>query len=84
MGSRAEEMIKVAMDSFASRNAAEAESLVELDELIDRANRQDKRRRAAGLFGFSNNCEYGLCHVGGHLLLVALGHGGHACIWAAA
>jgi len=40
MGSRAEEMIRVAMDSFAARDAARAESLVELDELIDRANRR--------------------------------------------
>ena len=40
MGSRAEEMIKVALDSFASRNLEQAESLVDLDELIDRANRR--------------------------------------------
>jgi phosphate transport system protein len=40
MGSRAEEMIRVALDSFADRNAARAETLVELDELIDRANRR--------------------------------------------
>ena len=40
MGSRAEEMIKVALDSFASRNAEQAETLVDLDELIDRANRR--------------------------------------------
>jgi phosphate transport system protein len=40
MGSRAEEMIKVAMDAFAHRDLAGAESLVELDELIDRANRR--------------------------------------------
>ena len=39
MGSRAEEMIRVALDSFAARDVARAESLVELDELIDRANR---------------------------------------------
>ena len=39
MGSRAEEMIRVALDSFASRNLEQAETLVELDELIDRANR---------------------------------------------
>jgi phosphate transport system protein len=39
MGSRAEEMIRVAVDSFAARDVARAESLVELDELIDRANR---------------------------------------------
>jgi phosphate transport system protein len=40
MGTRAEEMIEVAMDAFAKRDVAEAESLVELDELIDRANRR--------------------------------------------
>jgi len=40
MGERAEEMVKVAMDSFANRDLAGAESLVELDELIDRANRR--------------------------------------------
>jgi phosphate transport system protein len=39
MGRRAEEMIRVALDSFASRDADQAETLVELDELIDRANR---------------------------------------------
>src|SRR4029077_6376732 len=39
MGSRAEEMIRVAVDSFAARDVTRAESLVELDELIDRANR---------------------------------------------
>jgi len=39
MGSRAEEMIRVAVDSFAARDVARAESLVDLDELIDRANR---------------------------------------------
>jgi phosphate transport system protein len=40
MGARAEEMIKVALDSFASRNLEQAETLVDLDELIDRANRR--------------------------------------------
>jgi phosphate transport system protein len=40
MGSRAEEMIRVAMTSFAERDLAGAESLVDLDELIDRANRR--------------------------------------------
>jgi len=39
MGSRAEEMIRVAVDSFAARDLARAETLVDLDELIDRANR---------------------------------------------
>jgi phosphate transport system protein len=40
MGSRAEEMIHVALDSFTQRDVAGAESLVDLDELIDRANRR--------------------------------------------
>jgi phosphate transport system protein len=40
MGERAEEMLRVAMDSFARRDLAGAESLVELDELIDRSNRR--------------------------------------------
>ena len=40
MGERAEEMIRVALDSFASRDLAGAESLVDLDELIDRSNRR--------------------------------------------
>jgi phosphate transport system protein len=40
MGSRAEEMIRVALDSFENRDLAGAEALVELDELIDRANRR--------------------------------------------
>jgi phosphate transport system protein len=40
MGQRAEQMIRVALDSFADRDADKAQTLVELDELIDRANRQ--------------------------------------------
>ncbi len=40
MGERAEEMLRVALDSLAQRDLAGAESLVELDELIDRANRR--------------------------------------------
>ena len=38
-GQRCEQMIRVAMDAFAGRDAEKAETLVELDELIDRANR---------------------------------------------
>jgi phosphate transport system protein len=38
MGQRAEQMIRVALDSFATRDADKAQTLVELDELIDRAN----------------------------------------------
>jgi phosphate transport system protein len=40
MGERAEEMFRVALDSFARRDLVGAESLVDLDELIDRANRR--------------------------------------------
>ncbi len=40
MGLRAEEMLVVAMDSFSSRDLEGAQRLVELDELIDRANRR--------------------------------------------
>ncbi len=39
MGQRAEQMIRVALDAFAERDADKAQTLVELDELIDRANR---------------------------------------------
>ncbi len=45
MGTRAEEMIRVGLDSFAARDAARAESLVDLDELIDRANRRSVGRQ---------------------------------------
>ena len=40
MGERAEEMIRVALSSLRERDRAAAESLLELDELIDRANRR--------------------------------------------
>jgi phosphate transport system protein len=40
MGQRAEQMIRVALDAFAERDVAKAESLNDLDELIDRANRR--------------------------------------------
>ena len=40
MGSRGEEMIKVALDAFVDRDVERASSLVDLDELIDRANRR--------------------------------------------
>ena len=39
MGQRAEQMIRVALEAFADRDAEKATTLVELDELIDRANR---------------------------------------------
>ena len=40
MGSRCEEMIRVALASFQNRDLTGAESLVDLDELVDRANRR--------------------------------------------
>ena len=40
MGERAEEMISVALDAFSNRDLEAAESLVGLDELIDRSNRR--------------------------------------------
>ena len=40
MGSRAEEMTRIALDSFAQRDLAAAKSLPELDDLIDRTNRR--------------------------------------------
>ena len=40
MGDRAEEMIRVALDAFAARDLGAAESLVERDDVIDRANRR--------------------------------------------
>jgi phosphate transport system protein len=40
MGDRCEEMVKIALDSFADRDIERARSLVELDELIDRTNRR--------------------------------------------
>ena len=40
MGSRAEDMTALALQSFSERDADAAEGLVELDELIDRANRR--------------------------------------------
>ena len=44
MGSRCEEMIRIALDSFGNRDLGGAESLVDLDELIDRANRRVVQR----------------------------------------
>jgi phosphate transport system protein len=46
MGARAEEMTKIALDSFANRDAATAETLPELDELIDNTNRRVVRHLA--------------------------------------
>ena len=51
MGSRAEQMLRVAMDSFAARDAGRAESLMELDELIDEENKALSRK----LIGMGND-----------------------------
>jgi len=40
MGSRADEMIQTALDSFSNRDVESAEALVDMDELIDAANRR--------------------------------------------
>ncbi len=40
MGERAEEMVRIALDSFSARDVERARGLVELDELIDRTNRR--------------------------------------------
>jgi phosphate transport system protein len=40
MGQRAEQMIRVALDAFTNRDLDKAQSLNELDDLIDRANRR--------------------------------------------
>ena len=59
MGSRAEEMIRVALDSFAARDLDGASSLVDLDELIDRANRRVVQHVLA-LGGDESRREWGL------------------------
>jgi phosphate transport system protein len=40
MGDRAEEMVRQALDAFATRDIVRARALVDLDELIDRTNRR--------------------------------------------
>jgi phosphate transport system protein len=57
MGARGEEMIRVALEAFHRRDARLAESLLSLDELIDRSNRRVVRRLVE--LG-SENLEWGL------------------------
>jgi phosphate transport system protein len=59
MGQRAEQMIRVAMDAFAARDAEKAQTLVELDELIDRANR-NATEDVLSLGDTAQEREYGL------------------------
>ena len=53
MGARAEEMIRFALDAFARRDAEAGEALVDMDELIDRANRRVVER----VLSFGNDAE---------------------------
>ncbi|HST26020.1 MAG TPA: phosphate signaling complex protein PhoU [Gaiellaceae bacterium] len=59
MGDRCEEMIRVALDSFAARDLEAATSLVDLDELIDRVNRR-AAERILDLAGDPSAHEWGL------------------------
>jgi phosphate transport system protein len=59
MGQRAEQMIRVALDSFASRDGEKAHTLVDLDELIDRANR-NATEDVLSLGDSAEEREYGL------------------------
>jgi len=59
MGQRAEQMIRVAMDAFATRDPEKAHKLVELDELIDRANR-NASEEVLSLGTSPDEREYGL------------------------
>ncbi len=59
MGQRAEQMIRVALDAFAARDAKKAETLVDLDELIDRANR-NATEDVLSLGDSAEEREYGL------------------------
>jgi phosphate transport system protein len=62
MGSRAEEMTKIALDSFHRRDLAAAQSLVDLDELIDNSNRRAVQQ-LAGLEGDSPTREWALLMI---------------------
>ena len=59
MGDRCEEMIRVALDSFAERDLDAATSLVDRDELVDRVNRR-AAERILDLAGDPSAHEWGL------------------------
>jgi phosphate transport system protein len=59
MGDRAGDMVRTSMDAFANRDLATAESLVELDDLIDRANRRFVER-LVDLMAHEDYREWGL------------------------
>jgi phosphate transport system protein len=59
MGERAEEMVRVALDSFAARNVERAHALSDLDELIDRTNRR-VAEKVLGMADSPGTQEWGL------------------------
>jgi phosphate transport system protein len=59
MGDRAEEMVRIALDSLAHRDLERAHSLIELDELIDRTNRRVVEKVLA-LAGTPETMEWGM------------------------
>ncbi len=59
MGQRAEQMIRVSLEAFSTRDAEKALTLVELDELIDRANR-NATENVLSLGDSPQEREYGL------------------------
>jgi phosphate transport system protein len=59
MGDRAEEMVRIALDSLAHRDLERARSLIELDELIDRTNRRVVEKVLA-LAGTPETMEWGM------------------------
>jgi phosphate transport system protein len=59
MGDRAEEMVRVALDSFASRDVERAHALSDLDELIDRTNHRVAEKVLA-MAGTPETQEWGL------------------------
>jgi phosphate transport system protein len=59
MGDRAEEMVRIALDSLATRDLERAHALIELDELIDRTNRRVVEKVLA-MAGTPDTQEWGL------------------------
>jgi phosphate transport system protein len=59
MGDRCEEMLKIALDSFAQRDVERARSLVGLDELVDRTNHRVVDT-VLGMTGSGGDQEWGM------------------------
>ena len=62
MGERCYEMVHVALQAFAARDAEQARSLHELDELVDRANRQ-VFEQVLGYAGDPDALEWGMRQI---------------------